>query len=156
MTIHTVRFPFTSRLMYSLLTGVILLACLSAAGRDGRKKGTTQATRLGKSFTLKAGQEVTLDGERLRIKFAAVEGDSRCPSDVTCIWAGNAAVRFEVSTRGKDSESLTLNTTGNGSFPGEALYHGYKLQLVGLNPYPRSTQKIAANDYTATLLVSKA
>lgn len=155
MTIHTVRFTFTSRLICYLVTGLVLLGGASAAGRDGRKKVTTQAPRLGQSFTLKVGQQVTLEGERLRIKFAALKGDSRCPSDVTCIWAGNAAVRFEVSIRGKDSKSLTLNTSGNGSFPGEALYHGYKLQLVGLNPYPRSTERIAASGYTATLLVSK-
>jgi len=155
VTIHTVRFQFTSRLMYSLLTSVLLLGCVSAAGKDKPKKGTTQASRVGKAFPLKVGQEVTLDREKLRIKFVAVDGDSRCPSDVTCFWEGNAAVRFEVSTPGEDSKSLTLNTIGEGSFPGEALYHGYKLQLVVLNPYPRSTQKIAANGYTATLLVSK-
>jgi hypothetical protein len=91
----------------------------------------------------------------LRIKFVAVEDDSRCPADVKCVWAGNAAVRLEVSTNRRDSTSLTLNTSRSSALVGETQYQGYKLRLVELNPYPRSDQKIAAGDYTVTLLVSK-
>jgi len=101
------------------------------------------------------GQQVTLRGERLRIKFAAVKEDSRCPSDVTCIWAGNAAVQLDVSISRRDSKLLTLNTGGTSSLPGEVLYRGYELRLLGLNPYPRSKQKIAPGDYTVTVLISK-
>jgi hypothetical protein len=91
----------------------------------------------------------------LRIKFVAVEDDSRCPADVKCVWVGNAAVRLDVSTSRRDGKSLTLNTSRSSALVGETQYQGYKLRLVELNPYPRSDQKIAAGDYTVTLLVSK-
>ena len=50
---------------------------------------------------------------------------------------------------------MTLNTSKSPSFVGETEYHGYKVKLVELGPYPRSDRKIAPRDYTATLLVSK-
>jgi hypothetical protein len=57
---------------------------------------------------------------------------------------------------GKDRKSLVLSTGRGAAFVSEMLYHGYKVRLVGLNPYPRSTQQISPDDYTVTLLVSKA
>ena len=110
--------------------------------------------RPGREFKLTAGQQVTVKGTKLRIRFLAVENDSRCPSDVTCVWAGNAAVQFQLST-GRGSKTVTLNTSKSPSFVGEIDYHGYKVKLVDLSPYPRSNQKIARRDYTATLLVNK-
>jgi len=50
---------------------------------------------------------------------------------------------------------VTLNTSKSPSFVGETEYHGYKVKLVELSPYPRSDRKIGRRDYTATLLVSK-
>ena len=110
--------------------------------------------RPGREFKLTAGQQVTVKGTKLRIRFIAVENDSRCPSDVTCVWAGNAAVQLQLGT-GRGSKTVTLNTSKSPSFVGETEYHGFKVKLVDLSPYPRSNQKIARRDYTATLLVSK-
>ena len=115
----------------------------------------SKVARLGHPFNLRAGRQVTIKAERLRIKFVAVESDSRCPSDVTCIWAGNAAVQLDASTSRRENKSLVLNTNMSSSLPGEMQYHGYKLRLLRLNPYPSSKQKIAPGDYTVTLLVSK-
>ena len=146
---------FTSRLILCVLAGFMLLGSASAVGGDKSNSSAKQVVRLGRSFTLKAGRQVTLQGGKLRIKFAAVEEDSRCPSDVTCVWAGNASVRLEVSARGKDNQNLTLSTGHGATFVSEREYHGYKVRLVALNPYPRSTQHIAPGDYVATLLVTK-
>lgn len=133
----------------------VLFGGASAADRNTKPKATTQVARVGRAFKLRAGRQVTLQGEKLRIRFAAVTGDSRCPSDVTCVWAGNAAVRLDVTTNGRSEESLTLNTAKGSSFASEAKNQGYKVKLVDLSPYPRSNQKIAAGDYVVTLLVSK-
>lgn len=143
---------FHTRLIFVGITCLVLLGCLNAADGNPPAKRETQVARLGREFSLKARREVTLKGEGLRIKFAEVKNDSRCPADVTCVWAGNAAVRLEVNLRGRGSKSLTLNTMGN-SQPVE--YRGYKVSLVGLSPYPRSNQSIAPRDYVVTLLVSK-
>ncbi len=83
-----------------------------------------------------------------------VREDSRCPKDVTCVWAGNAAVRLWV-TSGRSGKTVTLNTNKSPTLSDEVEYKGYKIKLVDLSPYPRSDQKIAKGEYRATLLVSK-
>ncbi len=149
------RRTLTSRLICSVVAGFVLLGCLSAAGGSTNAGSATQVARLGRPFKLRAGQQITLRGEKLRIRFAAVEDDSRCPRDVTCIWAGNAAVRLDVSTSRRGSKSLTLNTGKNSSLASETEYQGYKLRLVELSPYPQSDKQIAAGDYIVTLLVTR-
>lgn len=147
---------------HRFLTGIASLAmgCLvvfASSGVLGAKANANSAlesVRLGREFKLKVGRQVTVRGTKLRIRFVTVENDSRCPSDVTCVWAGNAAVRLQLGT-GRGTKTVTLNTSKSPSFAGETEYQGYKVKLVELTPYPRSDRKIAPGDYTATLLVSK-
>ena len=125
----------------------VLLAAVAVAA---------QTARVGREFELKVGRAVTLDGGNLRVRLARVASDSRCPVDVTCVWAGNAEVLFEVSAKGgRGKKTLRLNTNASPERPGEGGYRRYTLKLVGLSPQPRSNQKIPAGQYTATLLVSK-
>jgi hypothetical protein len=133
----------------------VILSCWNVADGNGRPKAPTQLARLGREFQIRARHQVTLKREGLRVEFAAVTEDSRCPADVQCIWAGNATVRLEVSVNGRGSKSLTLNTHRGPSLVDETQYRGYKLKLVQLKPYPRSNRDIAAGDYVATLLVTK-
>jgi hypothetical protein len=128
--------------------------CAEVLAANPHSNSPLDVVRVGREFKLKVGQQVTVKGTKLRIRFVAVENDSRCPSDVTCVWAGNAAVQFQLGT-GRGSKTVTLNTSKSPSFAGETEYGGYKLKLVDLSPYPRSDRKIARGDYTATLLVSK-
>jgi len=147
--------PLRGRLISFVVTCFVLLAGWNAAYGSPHSKGRTQVARLGREFRLRARQQVTLKGETLRIKFVEVKEDSRCPADVKCVWAGNAAVQLDVSIRGRGSKSLTLNTNSSSSLVDENLYRGYRVKLVELTPYPRSNRKIAAGDYVVTLLVNK-
>ena len=142
------------RIRMTVLACALLIATASALNARPDAYLAVKAVRLNKEFTLKQGHRVTLKSTSLRIKFAAVENDSRCPSDVTCVWAGNAAVQVELGT-GRRSEILTLNTGKGGSLVSELEYKGYRVKLVSLSPYPRSDRKIAAKDYAATLLVTR-
>jgi hypothetical protein len=115
-----------------------------------------QTAHVGREFKIKAGRVVTLDGGNLRVRFARVESDSRCPVDVNCVWAGNAEVLFEVGAKAwRGRTTLTLNTNASPERPGEGRHGRYTVKLAGLSPQPRSKRKIAAGQYTATLLVSK-
>jgi len=113
-----------------------------------------QVGRIGREFKLQVGKQVTVKGSKLKIKFVGVDNDSRCPSDVTCVWGGNAAVRFQLST-GSRSKTVTLNTSKASSFISEVTFQGYRVKLIELSPYPRSDRKIEKRDYVTTLLVSK-
>jgi hypothetical protein len=141
-------------------TASLLLVCLMAfsgaevLAANPHAGGALDVVRLDREFKLTAGQQVTVKGTKLRIRFVAVENDSRCPKDVTCVWAGNAAVQLQLGS-GRSSKTVTLNTSKSPSFVSETEYRGYKVKLVDLSPYPRSNRKIGRRDYTATLLVSK-
>ena len=135
-------------LAWLVLTGVVLL---------GSPFGVAaQTARVGREFEVKVGRVVTLDGGGLRVRFARVASDSRCPVDVNCVWAGSAEVLVEVGgRRWREKQTLTLNTNAGGQGASEAKFGRYTVKLVNLNPRPRSNRKIAPGRYTATLLVSK-
>ena len=85
-----------------------------------------------------------------------MESDSRCPVDVTCVWAGNAELSFEVGARSwKEQTALKLNTNASPERAGEGKYGRYTLKLISLSPRLRSNQKIEPGQYTATLQVTK-
>ena len=140
--------------MISLTLFCVLIGFGGELAANPHPNSAPDVVRLGREFKLNSGRQVTVKGTKLRIRFIAVENDSRCPRDVSCVWAGNAAVQLQLGT-GKGSKTVTLNTSKSASFVSEIEYHGYKVKLVDLSPYPRSDRKISTSDYTATLLVSK-
>lgn len=103
-------------------------------------------------LSVKAGREVSAEGGRLKIKFESVTDDSRCPQGVTCVWAGNAEVVFKVKTTDGEAASIKLNTNIN---PREVEYHGYRIKLGSLSPYPKKDEQIAPSQYEAVLVISK-
>lgn len=132
------------------------LVLTGAALFVGHVEGAAQTARVGREFELRAGRAVTLDGGGLRVRFARVASDSRCPADVNCVWAGNAEVLVEVGGRGRRGRrTLRLSTDAGARGASEGRFGRYVVRLVGLSPQPRSGRKIAAGQYTATLLVSK-
>jgi hypothetical protein len=130
-------------LAWIVLTCALLL-CVHVEGAEQSRE-----------LKLNAGRVVTLDEGRLRVRFVSVASDSRCPTDVDCVWAGNAEVVFEVSGSRRGSRTFRLNTSASPERPGEGRYGRYTLKLTALAPQPRSNRKIAPGQYTATLLVSK-
>lgn len=148
---------FRSRLVSLAVSCCVLLACgdaLEAIGARVDHHSGSSVVRLKREFKLKPGQQATVKGTKLRIKFVAVENDSRCPIGVTCVWAGNAAAKFQLSY-GKDSKVVTLNTSNVPSFSNEVEYRGYKISLVNLSPYPQNNRTVPPGSRVATLLVSK-
>ncbi|MEK6287537.1 MAG: hypothetical protein AABO57_17475 [Acidobacteriota bacterium] len=125
----------------------LLLVALAASAREPTSKNVD----LGKQFSIKTGQQVVVRGEKLCILFKSVSDDSRCPTGVQCVWAGNAAIEIEVSKKNAPTVA-TLNTF---SEPKEIDYKGFKIRLVALNPYPKIDQKIDPKRYEASLIVTK-
>jgi len=148
------RHRFLTGIASLALCCLVVFASSGVLGANPHSSNAIDSVRLGREFKLKAERQVTVKGTKLRIRFVTVESDSRCPSDVTCVWAGNAAVRLQLGS-GRGSKTVTLNTSKSPSFVGETEYQGYKVKLVELSPYPRSDRKIGPRDYAATLLVSK-
>ena len=143
-------------LAWVVLTNVVPAGVVGAAGGVVRRAGAAQAARVGREFKVRVGRSVTLERGSLRLRFASVAEDSRCPVNVHCVWAGNAEVLVEVAAKGGAGErTLRLNTNASPERPGEGKYGRYTVRLLGLSQQPRDGRKVAAGAYTATLLVVK-
>jgi len=51
----------------------------------------------GVSFALPIGQTASVAGTDTRLTFSEVREDSRCPTDVTCVWEGDAKIMVVVA-----------------------------------------------------------
>ncbi len=110
----------------------------------------------GKGFRLGIGEAAFIKSEHLNLTFLEVSEDSRCPSDVVCVWEGQATVVADLSALG---ESLGIfDLTLRAGHVEVATQHArqYRLTLVGLDPYPISTHQTQPQEYQVTLVISKA
>ena len=89
------------------------------------------------------GQTVTY--ENLMLYFYDIE-DSRCPSDVTCVWEGRVLAMIRVSNSTHDVGGPQEIGFVQKTFP------PYLITLKDIQPYPVSTEK---PDYVVTLNISK-
>src|SRR5689334_15263072 len=88
-----------------------LLALVPLLLLSGRAQETVSPTEvvLGDEFTTKVGQQVRVKDTKLKLTFLSVPQDSRCPSSVDCVWAGNAQLNLEVKKK-QNASDITLNT----------------------------------------------
>ena len=84
------------------------------------------------------------------LKFSITEvNDSRCPSDVVCIWAGKADVKIKVES--PVTGTITLSTYNN---PVDTVGN-YSFKIIDVLPYPISTKTIKLEDYVVMLKIEK-
>ena len=102
------------------------------------------------SINIRVGRTIIVDGTR--ITFEAVESDSRCPMDAICVWQGDAVARFVVERTAAASSalSLQLHTTLQ---PKSGSAHGFRIELLTLQPFPRASAPTKADDYVASIKV---
>ena len=101
-------------------------------------------------FELQSQQHVEFPDENLAVSFLNVLEDSRCPSDVTCIWQGKASLSFSMSQDLKTK--IILDTYEQNTV---TVFGKYQIELIGVKPYPISTAQIKNEDYTAVLKILK-
>lgn len=104
------------------------------------------------AIDLKSGSNIS--NNDLQIKLDSVTSDSRCPSDVVCVWEGNAAVRFEIDFNDEKLQ-FTLNTHGSNNMKSDTVFGKYIIEMTELIPYPVSTSTINQENYEATLIVKE-
>jgi hypothetical protein len=103
---------------------------------------------LGSEGTATVGLLQTAVFKEISIMPTKVLEDSRCASDVQCVWAGQ--VRIETEIVGREA---VLHTFTEGSV---FSFEGYDISLVKVTPYPVSTRRIGEGDYRFAFKVEKA
>lgn len=107
-------------------------------------------------FTLSQGQEAMIQSEDLHVRFDSVLEDSRCPTQVNCVWSGQARIAVAVWRDQEEPVTLEFNTN---PAPGEnrqtLIHSSYTIRLESLDPYPQAPeQSMEQAEYRATLQIS--
>ncbi|MGE3802822.1 MAG: hypothetical protein AB7H80_17540 [Candidatus Kapaibacterium sp.] len=106
----------------------------------------------GEEFTLDYRKSALVGGESL-VQFIGIKEDSRCPTDVECVWEGNAAAEFSMKVSGFPAVRFVLNT--HSGFEQEKIINGVRIRLVEVLPAPVSTQPIRPDQYTVRVVVDR-
>lgn len=89
------------------------------------------------------------------VQFQQVISDSRCPKEVTCVWAGEAKVLVHIYEKGKFKNECIL-TVGGGNFPFDLLGNQiYSLSKLVLTPYPSVKNEDFGDEYVLNLSITE-
>lgn len=93
--------------------------------------------------------------ENVSIKFVEVLEDSRCPKNVTCVWAGRARVLVEVTENGKhvQQKELLFGQTKQGEIINNILFTTEDSEIKGMTLKPHPTSEIVEDKNPFILLI---
>lgn len=91
------------------------------------------------TVTLALNGSVRLAPAGTLVTFTAVLADSRCPADVTCVWAGSVRARFIASENAGASTSFELESNAE---PRSVFIDGRELSIVAVHPDRRDDRPI--------------
>ena len=91
------------------------------------------------TVTLALNGSVRLAPAGTLVTFAAVVADSRCPADVTCVWAGSVRARFVAAQNAGAATSIELESNAE---PRSAFIEGRELRIIAVRPERRDDQPV--------------
>ena len=98
--------------------------------------------KIGEVTELKLGE--TVENLEFDLSLRAENlNDSRCPIGAVCVWAGNASVEFQLTTK-KEKYEFTLDTYNSPIFKNDTVIEGIKYQLIDVLPYPNFNEEQSA------------
>ena len=101
-------------------------------------------------------EETVNHNKALEITFSDIE-DSRCPTDVVCVWEGQADVELTAFFENDDAPTVfhLISRAGQPALA-DTLLNGYHFQLLEVDPYPdNASSPPAKEDYTIRLLIEQ-
>ena len=93
-------------------------------------------------------ERAVFDPHGLTVEFVRVVEDSRCPTDMTCVWAGEVKVQLSTRIDAAEAEQHEI-TAGQHARVGR-----FQLLVVKVEPERISTREISADEYRVTLNVA--
>lgn len=113
-----------------LLAMVLTLMCVPlrfgqvahnrSSGTNAPLEEPPETAVLGREFKIKYGQQLTVDGQNLKVKFDSLLDDSRYPKDVKCVWQGDARILISVRRAHAAESKMELHTSPNFKQTGKA------------------------------------
>lgn len=149
----------------ALLVTLVLSCVTSQPGPDAETPVASQPAEpgdagvlgatLGQPFELAMGQTALIPETGLRVTFQKVLEDSRCPAQVSCVWAGRVTVELEVQVPNQPAETFPLSTCCPAADVSHHVYAAQSVDLLDLAPSrPRPEDVIAQADYRLKIAVT--
>lgn len=141
----------------ALATTAIVTACAGAPSNDPTDGpgglANRNAAALPTSITLAPGSAMEVTQANLKIRFDSIVTDSRCPTDVQCVWAGEAVAALSI---GQLAGEMSLRLASLSTIPGKdtTTAYGKPIKLLKVTPAPDSKNAIAKSAYRIELQVS--
>ena len=109
-------------------------------------RGTVPTVPENVDFDVAIGGMARMQDSPVLVRFDTVTEDSRCPTDVECVWEGNATARVTI-----DSAGTTASRDFRTRQPQPVTAFGWTFELRQLRP-ARTTQAVPRpRDYIITL-----
>ena len=141
-----------ARTLPALAVVALFLAC-------GSCRGKAAAVGPGEMFRLAPGASAPVRDEKIEVGFERVVADSRCPEGARCIHAGSATLRLWARTGDQlarqSFEAKVGASRGIDSTTAQAEVGDYRIQLLELDPYPRTGAPVGRAAYRALLRVTR-
>lgn len=120
------------------------------------KEENVTTAELNKELVLAHGQTGIIDSENLKITFAEVPEDDRCPTDVDCAWAGRVVIKLHVVQNDKELGDVKLILSAHGpSNEPEKRIGNYMITLLEVDPVPKEVGDIITSMYQIGIKVTK-
>lgn len=89
---------------------------------------------------------------RAQICLDSVFNDSRCPSDLVCVWEGDALAAFTIT---KNDNVSNFNLHSHSNFQSDTIIDGITITLINIWPYPISGRPIEPHEYSVEIKVDE-
>ena len=132
----------------AFLTTSLLTACMTPPTLPAKPMPSTvnQPVNATRTVTLALGQNIFVKEHQLNLTFDKVLNDSRCATDVQCIWAGNATVAVTAMTTTSRPQTLNLSIGDlRGDLRQTQRFANRDITLTALSPTPLSSQSAASS-----------
>ncbi|MDY6948446.1 MAG: hypothetical protein SXG53_22325 [Pseudomonadota bacterium] len=127
--------------------GCFFVAVLASCGSGD--SSPPQSIDLGAEVTLAPGAAAAFKPAGIVVQFVSVVTDSRCPREVTCMWAGEVKVLLSIQDSQQPPRRQEILEGGH------VVSGDYRVTVVRVQPEPASSGKIPRESYRATLQLQK-
>jgi len=139
-------------LLVCALVSAVATACAAALAAPVTPSATA-TSRAAADVIVRVGETATPAGFGVTLTLTDVRDDSRCPVDVSCVWAGDATVVLAVTPDGGQVREVVLHLANETARAAEVA--GVRIQFAALYPERQATATIRRDEYRATLSLSR-
>lgn len=143
------KYPFFTAIFAAAVAFFTIFGCKKSS--DGPLPNPAETD----TFFVKMNQAVAVPSGGFTIRLDSVLSDSRCPTNVICVWEGRMDARFSIIKNDAVAiDTLAVGAIDAANWPDDkTTQFGFKIQLIEMAPYPENPGTIAQAEYVAKLLV---